>query len=339
MKRIITVTLAALLLTITAAAQKKETFVDRISVAGYGMISGDLIMPTEGKTTSSFSIPRLEILGMADITDRWKMGLTVQFNSPVMLKDLYMQYAFAPEFKVKVGQFKTPFSHENQVAPFLNPTASGGSIATVYFAGIGMDPLYTGTSGRDIGIDFSGDLWGKLLSYRLMILNGKGMNTRDVKLGKSFAGSIYLRPVQGLAFHTSYMGGRHIAMGAAKGINSGELFSRHRISAGIIADYKPISIMAEYLYGKDNSVAGMGAYLTASIHLPQRYDIVVSGDFLKTDIKMKEDSSLYSATLGVNKWFYGNCRAQLFYTYSSPIVGMALGQKGHQLRAQLQFAF
>lgn len=339
MKRIITIALVSLLVTLSALAQKKETFAPRITVAGYGMMTADLSLPSEGKSSSSFSVPRLEILGVGDITDKWKMGITVQFNSPVMLKDMYMQYAFAPEFKVKVGQFKTPFSHENQVAPFLNPTAAGGSNATVYFAGIGMDPLYSGTSGRDIGIDLSGDLWNNMVSYRLMMLNARGMNARDIKLGKSFAGSIYVRPIEGLALHTSYMGGKQIAMGAAKGIAAGELFTRHRISVGAIADFKPVNVMAEYLYGKDNAVEGMGAYLTATIHLPKRYDIVVSGDFLRTDTSIKEDATLYSGTLGVNKWFYGNCRTQLFYTYTRPTEGMHLGQKGHQLRAQVQFVF
>lgn len=338
MKRMLTFALIALLGTLSAAAQKKETFADRISVAGYGMITADLTMPSSGKTISSFSVPRLELLGSADITKNWKMGLTIQFNSPVMLKDMYMQYTFVPQFRIKVGQFKTPFSHENQVAPFLNPTAVGGTNPIVYFAGIGMDPLYSGTAGRDIGVDFSGDLWDNTVTYRLMVLNGKGMNTKDIKLGKSFGGSLYIRPIQGLSLHTSYMGGEHIAMGADKGIKAGELYTRHRVSAGIIADYKPISLMAEYLYGKDNSIEGMGAYLTATVHLPKRYDIVVSGDYLKTDINFN-DASLTSATLGVNKWFYGNCRAQLFYTYTVPSEMMHLGQKGHQIRAQLQFAF
>lgn len=338
MKRIVSITLVALLISLTAAAQKKETFADRITVGGYGMVSADLSIPSEGKTISSFSIPRLELLGNANITDRWKVGMIVQFNSPVMLKELHMQYTFMPQFRVKVGQFKTPFSHENQVPPFLNPTAAGGAIPTVYFAGIALDPLYTGTSGRDIGIDFSGDLWDHLISYRLMMINGRGMNTRDIKLGKSFGGSLYIRPFQGFTLHTSYMGGKHIAMGTAKGINAGELYNRHRVSAGIIADYEPISVVGEYLYGKDNGTASMGAYLTATVHLPKRYDLVANGDFLKTDMSIK-DATLYSASLGVNKWFYGRCRAQLFYTYTAPTELMHLGQKGHQLRAQLQFAF
>lgn len=338
MKRIITIALVALCVTLSAVAQKRETFADRITFGGYGMMSADLATPEKGNTTSSFFIPRLELLGMADITDKWKVAVTLQFNGHVMLKDMYMQYTFMPELKVKMGQFKTPFAHENQVAPFLNPTAAGGSNPTVYFAGIGMDPLYSGTSGRDIGIDLSGDLWDRVVSYRLMMLNGRGMNTRDIKLGKTFAGSIYVRPLQGIALHTSYMGGKQIAMGAAKGIDAGSLFTRHRVSAGVTADYEPISVMAEYMYGKDNSVAGMGAYLTATVHLPKRYDVVLSGDYLKTDMSLK-DAALYSATLGVNKWFYGNCRAQLFYTYTLPAEGMHLGQKGHLLRAQLQFAF
>lgn len=337
MKRIIT--LIALLMTVSASAQKYDTFADRFTFAGYGMINADLSMPSAGNATSTFALSSLEVLGIANITDKWLTGITLQLHSPMKLKELYMQYTFMPEFKVRVGQFKTPFAHENQVPPFINPKAGGVSSATAYFAGIKMNPLYAGTSGRDIGIDLSGDLWDKVVSYRLMILNGAGINATDIKLGKSFSGSLYVRPTKGLALHTSYLGGKQVAMGTAKGINAGETFSLNRVSAGVIADYKPISVMAEYMYGKDNDVEGMGAYLTASIHLPKRYDIVLSGDYLKTDMSLQEDASLYSASLGVNKWFYGLCRAQLFYTYTVPTTGMHLGEKGHQLRAQLQLVF
>lgn len=321
----------------TALAQGRETFVDRIKVMGYGQVYAEGVFPKERDAMSTIGVHRLEVLGVADITDKWKMGITVQFKSPVMLKDLYMQYTFMPELRVKLGQFKTPFGHENQVAPFLNPLTTGGSTATVYFAGIAMDPLYSGTSGRDIGIEVAGDLWSNILSYRLMLLNARGMNTRDIKMGKSVAGSIYVRPVAGLALHTSYMGGKQIAMAGAKGIDAGELFTRHRVSVGAVANYKPVSVMAEYMYGSDNSIKGMGGYLTAAVHLPNRYDLVLATDYLKTNVD--NSAALCTATLGVDKWFYGNCRVQLHYRYSMPTDDFAFATKGHNLRAQLQFVF
>lgn len=337
MKRI-TLLITALLLVAGTASAQKESFANRITIKGYGQVYAEGGYYDNDQKLGTFGINKIEILGLGRITDQWSMGVTVQFNKPVMLKDLYMQYAFMPELKVKVGQFKTPFGHENQIAPFLNSLAIGGSMPTVYFAGVGMDPLYYGTAGRDMGIELSGDLFKNIVSYKFVTMNGQGMNATDLNLGKLHGGSLYIRPIEGLSLHTSYLGGKQVAMGAAKGIQAGESYMRHRVSAGVIANYQPISLSTEYMYGRDKDVKSMGAYLTAAIHLPKRYDLVVSGDYLQPD--MDQSGKLYTATLGVDKWFYGNCRVQLQYRYTHPTDQVMLPvAKGHTLRTQFQFAF
>ena len=337
MKRI-TLLLAALLLVAGTASAQQESFAKRITVKGYGQIFAEGGYNANGMKTATFDTNKIEILGIGKITDQWTMGVTVQFNKPVMLKDLYMQYAFMPELKVKIGQFKTPFGHENQVAPFLNPLAIGGSMPTVFFAGVGMDPLYHGTAGRDMGIELSGDLFKNIVSYKVVAMNGQGMNAKDLNLGKLFGGSLYIRPVEGLSLHTSYLGGKQVAMGAAKGIQAGESYMRHRVSAGVIANYQPISLSTEYMFGRDQKINSMGAYLTAAIHLPERYDLVLSADYLQPNMEQK--GQLYTATLGVDKWFYGKCRIQLQYRYTHPTEQVMLPvAKGHTLRTQFQFAF
>lgn len=337
MKRI-TLLLTALLLVAGTASAQNESFANRITIKGYGQVYAEGGYYDNDQKLDTFGINKIEILGHGRITDKWSMGITVQFNKPVMLKDLYMQYAFMPELKVKIGQFKTPFGHENQIAPFLNPLAIGGSMPTTYFAGVGMDPLYYGTAGRDMGIELSGDLFKNIVSYKVVAMNGQGMNATDLNLGKLLGGSLYIRPIEGLSLHTSYLGGKQVAMGAAKGIQAGESYMRHRVSAGVIANYQPISLSTEYMYGHDKDVKSMGAYLTAAVHLPKRYDLVVSGDYLQPD--MDQSGKLYTATLGVDKWFYGNCRVQLQYRYTHPTDQVMLPvAKGHTLRTQFQFAF
>lgn len=337
MKRI-TLLITTLLLVAGTASAQKENFANRITIKGYGQVYAEGGYYDNDQKLGTVGINKIEVLGLGRITDQWSMGITVQFNKPVMLKDLYMQYAFMPELKVKVGQFKTPFGHENQIAPFLNPLAIGGSMPTVYFAGVGMDPLYYGTAGRDMGIELSGDLFKNIVSYKVVSMNGQGMNATDLNLGKLLGGSLYIRPIEGLSLHTSYLGGKQVAMGAAKGIQAGESYMRHRVSAGVIANYQPISLYTEYMYGRDKDVKSMGAYLTAAVHLPKRYDLVVSGDYLQPD--MDKAGKLYTATLGVDKWFYGNCRVQLQYRYTHPTDQVMLPvAKGHTLRTQFQFAF
>lgn len=337
MKRI-TYALLATLLSLTAMAQSEnDSFHKRIKIHGYGQVYAEASHNGNAFSKTTFGINKIEILGIGQITKNWTAGVTVQLNSPIMLKDLYMQYSFMPELRIKVGQFKTPFLHENQYPPFLNPLVLGGSIPTIYFAGVAMNPLYYGTAGRDMGLEINGDLFHKLLSYRLAVMNGQGMNALDLNKGKLIGGSLYIRPVKGLALHTSYLGGRQVAMKGNSEIKSGATYTSHRASAGVIANYQPISVMAEFMYGRENTTNAMGAYLTTAIHLPKRTDLVLATDYLQPNINNSD--RLYTASAGVDKWFKGNCRIQVQYRYAHPTTSNLPMLKGHTLRTQLQFQF
>lgn len=322
-----------------SAQETKQSRADRVQIKGYGQAKYEVISGESAPISNSFVINKAELSAIGLLTDNFKVGASVQFHGPVMLKDLYMQYTFMPELKVRVGQFKTPFSHENQVAPARNILALGGSIPTIFFAGVGMDPLYSGTSGRDMGVELSGDALDNLLSYRLVAMNGQGLNSRDWGNSKMLGGSLYVRPVKGLSLHTSYLGGKQSAMAAGRGIEKGETYTRHRLSGGVIFEHKYVSVSTEYMYGRDNSIASQGCYLKGAIHLPKRVDLAFAGDYMTPDLSKK--AFLLSATAGVNYWFYKLCRIQLQYRYATTIQGVALFglEKQHQLIAQMQFAF
>lgn len=306
----------------------------KVQIHGYGQAYYDATLGQKGG--NGFGINKSELMGTLDITDRWSAGVLFQLNSPAMLKELHMSYRVAPELKVRVGQMKTPFGYENQIAPFLNPLSLGGTMPTVYFAGIGIDPLYSGTSGRDIGLELSGDLWGKLLSYKLAVMNGQGMNHLDLGQSKMVGGALYLRPLKPLTLHLSYLGGEMNAMAAGKGIEKGAAYMRHRASAAVDLKTKPISLLAEYMYGRDGGISGQGAYVTAVGHLPRRYDFVASLDYLQQDLAGSR--YLLTSTLGIQKWIGKLSRWQLEYRLLAP-QGEGHGTMTHQLRMQLQFAF
>lgn len=47
---------------------------------------------------------------------------------------------------------------------------------------------------------------------------------------------------------------------------------------------KPITILGEFMYSKDDTLEGMGAFVTTATHLPKDVDIVVAGDYLRPNI-------------------------------------------------------
>lgn len=334
-RRFFTLLLLTTLISFGANAQKGKSFADRITVMGYGEFGYSAKFEDNVGNSNSFNINKIEVLAIGKINHRWDMGITVQFHGKPMLKDLYTQYSLMPELRVRLGQFKTPFTIENNIAPFLNPLINGGSIATTYFAGIAGNPYYYGTAGRDIGLELSGDLLDNLFSYKAVILNGMGMNSIASINPKFFGGGLYIRPLRELTLHTSYLGG-HV-----QPMNGMETHDRHRVSAGFQVKTQPISINGEYMWGKDGEQKGQGAYLTAAIHLPLRYDVIVAGDYLDTNMDNK-DSDVFTTSVGLTRWFYGSCRWQIEYQYRHPRNGASfldIYNKGHKVAAQVQFVF
>lgn len=334
MKKVLLSLLLLLTLVPALSAQRHHHFdkEKRLEVHGYGQVYYDALL---GPGKNSFGVNKSELMGTIRITDQWSAAVLFQLNKPAMLKELHMSYRFAPELSLRVGQMKTPFGLENQVAPFLNPLSLGGTMPTVYFAGVGMDPLYSGTSGRDIGLELSGDLWDRVLSYKLAVMNGQGMNKLDLGTSKMYGGALYLRPTPMLTLHVSYLGGELHAMAAGKGVEAGAPYIRHRVSGGVQLTTKPVSLTGEYMYGKDAEVSGQGAYLTAVAHMTKRCDFVASVDYLRTGMG---PGSLLTSTLGVQHWLNKFSRWQLEYRLVAP-QGDGHDPMGHHIRMQFQFGF
>lgn len=310
---------------------------DRVKIGGYGLLGYDYNHKPEGQDVSTFRLRKFEILGRAQITDKWSFNLTFEAAnySSTILKDLNMTYALSPAFKVRVGQFKTPFSIENNIAPFFNDLITTGSAPTVYFNGIGGDPLSVRNAGRDTGVEIAGDLFNNLVSYRLMLANGFGMNRTNNKRAMPLYGSLCLHPFAGVDLYGSAVVGKFTAQEDAKGIKAGDTYDRTRLSIGSKIVQGPFQIVGEYFYGKDNEVKGQGAYATAHLTVAKGLDLIAAGDWLKKDNESEgSDTSCYA---GAQYWFYKNCRMQMAYQYKKYGESKLLDE--HILWTQLQFVF
>lgn len=95
----------------------------------------------------------------ADIADSGDTNLGV-------LRDVYIDYKPAQYAKVRMGQFYAPFSFEE--------LTSDTEVQTIERSLV-VDSL---TPGRELGVQVSGDVFGKKVEYYAGIFNGAGMNQR-----------------------------------------------------------------------------------------------------------------------------------------------------------------
>ena len=163
----------------------------------------------EGKNSNTFSIRLIRLTMTGRILNDFESKLQGQLNgnsstfgeSPRIV-DMSLEWLKHKEFKVKIGQFKRPFSFENPMNPIdIGFNSQAQSIQKL--AGFNDRTGEQSSSGRDIGIQVSGDLLPNsegrtLLHYEVGVFNGQGINRKDVGNQKDVIGGFWVSPIKGM---------------------------------------------------------------------------------------------------------------------------------------------
>lgn len=212
MKKGIILALMALT-TVSASAQKKQTielpsWLSNVKLSGYGMTQYQY-SGQKNAESNSFNIRMGRIALEGRIADDFYWKTQIQFNgntsnlgsSPRMV-DLFAEWQKYDYFKVKIGQFKNPFTFENPMHP-IDQGFMGYSQNVSKLAGFSDRAGEHASNGRDIGLQFQGDFLKNangrnLLHYQIGVFNGQGTNTKDVDNQKNVIGGVWVMPVSGM---------------------------------------------------------------------------------------------------------------------------------------------
>ena len=212
MKKGIILALMALT-TVSASAQKKQTielpsWLSNVKLSGYGMTQYQY-SGQKNAESNSFNIRMGRIALEGRIADDFYWKTQIQFNgntsnlgsSPRMV-DLFAEWQKYDYFKVKVGQFKNPFTFENPMHP-IDQGFMGYSQNVSKLAGFSDRAGEHASNGRDIGLQLQGDFLKNangrnLLHYQVGVFNGQGINTKDVDNQKNVIGGVWVMPVSGM---------------------------------------------------------------------------------------------------------------------------------------------
>ena len=343
-KTLITLLLLALTATLAQAQEENKnnvnkvvnTLKDRLTLEGYAQLAYTYD-DTEGAKANTFEVKRAIMMVRGKITDKWSCYFMYSFANTGKILEAYTEYKFLPELTVRVGEFKTMFSFENPMSPCNLELINCNSQAVNYLSGYdGSDPLYGSHTGRDIGLLVYGDLFDKLITYNVGLMNGQGINRKDANNQKDIVGSLLVNPTSWLSVGGSFIKGKGCAV-ATSAVNPdiavGQNYDRNRWAAGAKLHFKPIDIRTEYLHGKDGNVRSDGCYLTLSAHVLPSFDIIASYDYFNRNKTLEDKQTNYVA--GVQWWFYPKCRLQLQYTYRDP----KLRDASNLVQAQVQVRF
>ena len=198
---------------VSASAQKKQTieipaWLSNVKLSGYGMTQYQYSGQKDAES-NSFNIRMARIALEGRIADDFYWKTQIQFNgntsnlgsSPRMV-DLFAEWQKYEYFKVKIGQFKNPFTFENPMHP-IDQGFMGYSQNVSKLAGFSDRAGEHASNGRDIGLQLQGDFLKNangrnLLHYQIGVFNGQGINTKDVDNQKNVIGGVWLMPVSGM---------------------------------------------------------------------------------------------------------------------------------------------
>ena len=190
------------------ATEKKTPVVSDLKLSGL-LISQYQYIGQKDAESNSFNIRlgRLSLEGRLLDDFYWKAQ--VQFNgnistvgqSPRVI-DLFSEWQKYKFFRVKLGQFKRPFTFENPIHP-IDQGFMSVSQNVSKLCGFSDRTGEHSSNGRDIGIQVQGDILKnaagrELVHYQIGVYNGQGINTKDVDQRKDIIGGIWVMPIKGL---------------------------------------------------------------------------------------------------------------------------------------------
>ena len=236
----------------TSLNQVVNTLKERISLAGYAQLG--YTYDDAAKPDNTFDIKRIIFMAHGKITKRWTCDFMYDFYNGGMLLEVYTDYQFLPGLTARIGEFKVPYTIENELSPTTVELINCYSQSVCYLAGVsGSDKCYGMTSGRDIGMMIHGKLFHDFLQYKVAVMNGQGLNTKDKNSQKDVVGNLMIYPLEWLSVGGSFIRGTGHAIADSEytGIKTGENYAKKRWSAGGVVTTSRFNLCDLIIGGKE----------------------------------------------------------------------------------------
>ena len=322
-------------LTTIKAQEKKSLIGDYLSISGWMNIQYDYESQLQNDDatldviSNTFNVRRARLDFKGNISKNVEFRVQGDLAGTPKLVDGFVKVKLHKSFNIQAGQFKIPFTFENPQSPLTLEGIEYAQVISKLSGYSDMSGVKTYSGGRDVGVMIYGNFFsfehnGKeipILTYKLGVFNGNGMNNKDANLLKDIAGSIEVCPgVKGLMLAASYYGGNYY-LAAANENNA----NRDRLTFGGKYENGRLTVRSEYITGKTDMANKDGIYTLSSdgfyvaggywfdIAKDQRIRPVARYDFFRQDVTNPEKNSTYYM-LGIDWWPYKNLRLLVNYT-------------------------
>lgn len=340
------------------AQEKKKLIGDYLSISGWMNIQYDYEQQLNNdnvliKDINTLNVRRARLDVKGNINKNLEFRVQGDFAGTPKLVDGFVKVKLDKSFNIQVGQFKIPFTFENPQSPLTLEGIEYAQVISKLSGYSDISGVKTYFGGRDVGLMVYGDFFsferdGKeipILTYKLGVFNGNGMNNKDANTAKDIAASIEVCPgVKGLMLAASYYDGNYMLKEDETVYDKNA--NRDRLTFGGKYENGRLTVRSEYITAQTEMIKGLdvyelgsdGFYVAAGYWFNvknQRIRPVARYDFFRSDVTDKNTNSTYYM-VGVDWWPMNNLRLLVNYTLKDNPQNNNLG---HLLQAQLSVKF
>ena len=255
-KRLLLTLLATMMLlpVLAQGENEKKAIFTPPKFSGFAMASYQATFQ-DGNNSNSFDLRLVRASIEGRILDDFYYKIQGQINgnpttlgSSPRLVDYFMEWQKFDFFRVKLGQFKRPFTYENPMNPIDQGFMSYSQPVSKLAGFSDRDGMHA-SNGRDIGLQFQGDFLKNgsgrnLLHYQVGVFNGQGINIKDVDERKDIIGGAWVMPISGMRLGAFGWEGSY----ARK--SSGNIVSLRQHRYALSAEYKKgdLQLRTEYIH-------------------------------------------------------------------------------------------
>ena len=276
------------------SGEKVKAFADQyLRLSGY--LQGGYRWDENSDPDNTFYLHRARLSLTGDIAnDKIDYRLQVDWAGSPKICDLYFRYKPLKELNLQLGQFKIPFSYENENCGPTTVEFIEYSYITTYLArNNGAYDGINGATGRDIGFQLYGNIFERegysILRYNVGVFNGSGINVKDHNSSKDFIARLIVTPFKGFSVSGSYMY-------AETKFDGKNYMKSPRFALGAWYEDGTWIARSEYVHANFDNTCTDSFYALAGYNFKQPWSLYARYEFIKDNANIMDKDRIQIGT-------------------------------------------
>lgn len=317
----------------TTGEKIKEFAEKHMRLSGY--LQGGYRYDSGVDEASTFYLHRARVSLTGDAAkEKIDYRLQVDMAGSPKICDLYVRYKPLNALNLELGQFKIPFSYENENCGPTTVEFIDYSYITTYLArnnarydGVG------GAGGRDIGFQMYGGFIERdgysIINYNVGVFNGSGINVKDNNMSKDLIARLVIKPLKGFAVTGSYM--------YAETNFDGQTYMKSpRWAVGALYNSRHWVARSEYAEADFGGNLTRAFYALAGYYFDKPWSVLARYEFINDELKIMDEQRVALGT-AYKPFKFLRMQFNLTYTLRDKIAGECRNSLGVNFLATAMF--